>query len=251
MKHYVLTRSAFGPAWDIAANARRLAVTKAVTARLMSRQTCSDWTWVVLLDERDPLLRDRMALYGDSAPAFAPIVHRPNDRPDRHSAIRSRQRAAAADYAAPWREAITADCKVLTTRIDDDDGFAPDALARFQAAAEGITERKALMLPVGFHLWAGRYSLVRHERNAMHTFVAPPGDDCYVYSYGHTTVAQFVGPENVRILGEEPGWLWIRHRDTISDARRPGKWGGRPMLITPALRAQFPIDWKALEAAWR
>ena len=39
MRFYVLTRSAYGPAWDLDANRRRLAVTRAVTAAAMRAQT--------------------------------------------------------------------------------------------------------------------------------------------------------------------------------------------------------------------
>src|SRR5688572_33177200 len=69
VRHYVLTRSAYGPAWDREANARRLEITRAVTARLMAHQTAKAWTWVVLLDERDPFAAERLALYRASAPA--------------------------------------------------------------------------------------------------------------------------------------------------------------------------------------
>jgi Putative rhamnosyl transferase len=247
MRHYVLTRSSFGPAWDLAANRRRFAITKAVTARLLGLQTVMDWTWVVALDQRDPLLSERLRLYRDSVPSFVPIVRLPDDRQRRHSAIRSRQRIAAADYEIDWLQAISPNGKILTTRIDDDDGFAPDALARIQAVAAGIETRAALMLPVGVHLWAGRYAMVRHERNAMHTLLAPIGDDRHVYTYGHMAVATFAP---VVIIDDEPGWLWTRHRDTISNARNPRSWGGVPKPITPALRALFPIDWSALDTAW-
>ena len=57
------------------------------------------------------------------------------------------QRIAAADYKAPWRSVIPTDDTVLMTRIDDDDGFATDALARIQATK--VTGRTALMLPDG------------------------------------------------------------------------------------------------------
>jgi hypothetical protein len=246
VKHFVLTRSAYGRAWDRAANRRRLDVTRAVTAKLMSLQTCTDWTWVVLLDDRDPFLAERLALYGDSAPAFTPLVWHPDDRTAPTNRLRAR--IAAADYAGPWASAIQPNGVTLTTRIDDDDGFAPDALARVQAAAAGRTERAALMLPEGVHLWAGRYAMVRHERNAMHTLLAPADDDRHVYTYGHTTVAAFAP---VVMVDDEPGWLWTRHRDTISNARNPRSWGGVPAPITPALRAQFPIDWPGLAKAWR
>ena len=137
MRHYVLTRSAFGPAWDLDANRRRLAVTRAVTAPLMAAQTARAWTWVVLLDERDPLLAERMALYRASAPAFLPLVWRPEVEGNP-------SRIAAADYRAPWRSMLgPADDQVLTTRLDDDDGFAPDALARYQAAARRLRRAAA------------------------------------------------------------------------------------------------------------
>jgi hypothetical protein len=242
VKHYVLTRSAYGPAWDIAANARRLAVTKAVTARLLSLQTCSDWTWIVLLDERDPLLRDRMAMYADHSPTFLPIVWTPDERvvaSRPRSSLERRQRMAAADYRAPWRDSVPADDTVLMTRLDDDDGLAPDAVERFQRTAGSV--RAVLMFPVGIRVWRGRYVDVRHERNAMHTLLTPPGDTLCVYDYSHAKVAQNVP---VTMVDEEPGWLWVRHRDTISGWRRADH------VITPAVRELFPIDWPALAANW-
>ena len=69
-----MTRSAYGPAWSLEANRRRLAVTRAVTARLMGLQADRDWTWIVLLDERDRLLEERMAVFAAAAPAFVPIL---------------------------------------------------------------------------------------------------------------------------------------------------------------------------------
>src|SRR5690606_2130130 len=104
VRQYVLTRSAFGPAWTPGSNRRRFRVTRAVTARTLAAQTLTDWTWIVLLDERDPNLRDRLALYGDSAPRFVPIVWTPPDFP--RPARLKKQRIAAADYKAPWREYV-------------------------------------------------------------------------------------------------------------------------------------------------
>jgi hypothetical protein len=244
VRHFVLTRSAYGPAWDLAANRRRLAITRAVTARLMARQTSCDWTWVVLLDPRDSLLRDRVALYRDSAPSFVEIMWEPPPAgvaPRTATNLRLRQRIAAADYRAPWRDAIgSTDAVVLTTRLDDDDGLAPSAIARYQRSAPAT--RAALMMPVGIRVWRGRYELVRHERNAMHTLVTPPGDAGTVYDYGHTKVAS-AAP--IVMVDEDPGWLWVRHRDTISGWRRA------TAPITPSVRSMFPADWDALKEAWR
>lgn len=252
MRQYVLTRSAFGSAWDRPANARRLAITKAVTARLLSAQTTTAWTWVVLLDDRDPFLAQRLALYRDSAPAFCPIVvHRPPEQM-RFGASRVRQRMAAADYKAAWRTDIPSDDTVLMTRLDDDDGLAPDALERCRNAAESITRRTVLMLPVGIRVWRGRYTESRHQRNAMHTLVTPPGDSMCVYDYGHTKVDRPApnGPGcDVLQVDERPGWLWVRHLDTISDSKgaRLPSFERLPLRpLTREVKRMFPIDWSVL-----
>lgn len=238
MRQYVLTRSAYGPAWDIEANRRRLAITRAVTARLMAAQTTRDWLWIVLLDQRDPLLAERLAVYVEAAPLCVPLIWTPENVPPEGKA---RQRIAAADYQAPWRSLIPCDDLALMTRLDDDDGLAPDALARYRAAGRKLKRRTALMLPMGIRVWNGRYTVVRHESNAMHTLVTPKGDGLCVYDYGHTKVRRTVRVERV---DQKPGWLWVRHRDTISGYRE----GKRP--ISDYIRRTFPVDWKALEAAW-
>jgi hypothetical protein len=242
MRHYVLTRSAYGPAWDLAANRRRLAITRAVTAHLMAHQTTAEWAWIVLFDSRDPLLDQRMAVYRDASPAFTPLFWSAPASARTTLRLALRQRIAAADYQAPWQSAIgEADDMILTTRLDDDDGLAVDAIARYQAAAAGLTDRTALVLPMGIRVWYNRYSIVRHERNAMHTFVAPPGDTGYVYGYGHTKVAQHAP---VVLVDEAPGWLWVRHIDTISGYRQA------ELPLTREVRAMIPADWAALDRAW-
>jgi hypothetical protein len=39
VKHFVLTRSAYGPEWSVEANRRRLEITRAVTAASLAAQT--------------------------------------------------------------------------------------------------------------------------------------------------------------------------------------------------------------------
>jgi len=201
----------------------------------MAQQTARTWTWVVLLDERDPLLEERMALYRASAPAFIPIL--------RKSGIDDPSQRASADYKAPWRANLgPSDDMVLMTRLDDDDGFAPTGLLRYQLAARKTRRRTVLMFPAGVRVWSGRYSLVNHDKNAMHTLITPPGDELCVYDYGHTKVRQTV---RVHTVDHVPAWLWVRHRDTLSGHRE----GRRP--IDSFIRRMFPVDWSALTEAWR
>ncbi len=238
--HFVLTRSAYGTEWSPEANRRRLAITAGVTARLMARQTTRDWTWVVLLHSRDPFLAKRLEVFRAAAPAIAPIYWEPGELApapwDPNGARTSRvQQVAATAYRAPWRAALGERAGLtLMTRLDDDDGLAIDALERVQAAAAGVAARTILMQPVGFRVWDGRYDRVRHDTNAMHTLATPAGDDLVVYDYGHRRAAQ-VAP--IVTVDEDPAWLWMRHRDTISG------WKKAERPITNALRRLFPIDW--------
>jgi hypothetical protein len=248
VRHYVLTRSAYGPEWDLAANRRRLDITRAVTARLMAAQTTRDWAWMVLLDRSDPLLEERQAVFAGAAPKFIPILWTPPASPkaapwDRHASSTTRvQRIAASAYKAPWRAALgERNERVLMTRLDDDDGLSTDALARYQAASHRVVKRTILMLPHGVRVWRGLYADVVHTHNAMHTLVTPPGDLGTVYDYGH---AKCERAAPVVMVDDDWGWLWVRHRDTISGHRR----GER--VISPAVRAGFPVDWKALRMAW-
>jgi hypothetical protein len=250
MRHYVLTRAAYGPSWTLDANRRRLDVTRAVTARLMAAQTTRNWAWVVLLDPRDRLLDERRAVFTAASPRCLPIEWVPPPNPkaapwDRHAGRTDTvQRIAAEAYRAPWGEAIgERDTRILQTRLDDDDGLAPDALARYQAAAVGTSKRTILMLPEGVRIWRGRFSTVRHERNAMHTLVTQPGDDQSVYAYGHAKPQR--SGARIVMVDESWGWLWVRHQDTISGWRRAEK------PINHRVRAAFPVDWAALDAAWK
>lgn len=244
-EHYVLTRSAYGPDWDIDANRRRLAVTEAVTVPLMAQQTTRDWTWIVLLDPRDQLLGQRIEAFRAGAPRLCVLMW--EDRPplaqapwDSRSTSKV-QAIAATAYRAPWRASMGIG-PLLQTRLDDDDGLSPDALARYQSAVHGLERRTVLMLPKGVRVWRGRYSHVIHKRNAMHTLYTPADDATCVYDYGHTKCHQ---AQPVVEVDQRWGWLWVRHRDTISD------WKKADRAISREVRAAFPIDWRALGEAWR
>ena len=240
-----MTRSSYGPEWDIEANRRRLVITEAVTAELLAQQTCDDFSWVVLLDERDPLWEERVDLMMKTVGVTRahPVFWVPQDpepaswdRAKRHT--ESQKVAATAYKSNAWRRAAgPRDDQVLMTRLDDDDGLAVDAIARFQHAAVGLEERTALMLPVGVRVYDGRFSWVRHPTNAMHTLSTPPGDDTTVYDYGHRLVER---GQPVKTVDQHAGWIWVRHPDTISG------WKKADNKINGTIRRLFPIDWSAL-----
>jgi hypothetical protein len=224
MRHFVLVRSCYAPSsWDLEANRRRLDMTRAVMIASLASQSCQ-FRVLVLLHRSDPLLRERKAAFGEIGADFLYL-----------DATGTSAEVAWQAYRAGWAEAIgpRADT-VAMTRLDDDDGFAPWALAAVQERARKVTRRTALMFPVGLRVWAGAYTKVVHRSNAMHTLVTPPGDRMTVYDYGHRFVRR-VAP--VRALDARPAWIWSRHPDTISGWRMAAE------PLTDSIRTLFAIDW--------
>ena len=245
MRHVVLTRAVYGPDWPELDNRARLELTRRITARLMAAQTTREWTWRIALDRRDALLEARMEVFADAAPRVEFLFWDPPAEPvtapwDRKPEMGGyRDRLAASAYQAPWRAGWDDCLPLLMTRIDDDDGFAPDALARFARAAAMMTARTALMLPVGFRIWAGRMDRVTHPANAMSSLYTPAGDNLCIYDYGHIRVRAEV---RTVVVDRRPGWLWIRHPNTLSGWRRAWR------KVTPDVVRTFPIDWRFLGA---
>jgi len=226
MRHYVLTRSAYGLAWDIDANRRRLAVTAGVTVAGMAAQTNRDWQWLVALDRCDPLRAERRAVFESAGvPVSFLDVESGSDR----------SHAAFEAYKADWNSLIGERSEsVAMTRLDDDDALAPWALARVAEKAAKLRVRSALVLPRGIRVYDGRCTIVRHDSNAMQTLVTPRGDTLHVYAYPHREVRKVA---EVRTIDPRIAWLWSRHADTISG------WHTADSPIRDSFRAMFPIDW--------
>jgi hypothetical protein len=212
-------------------NRSRLRLTAGITVPSLASQTSRDWSWVVLLHTLDPLLQARMAV---CARVGVPVRYLFTD-----DASMDRRRAAARAYKAPWDEAIDASVGVvLTTRLDDDDAFVPDMLARVRRYARNLSGRCALIAPLGWRVWDGKYAHVRADANAWATLRTEHGDPLTVYGYGHTKV------HDIAPVTQIPGrrWLWVRHAHTLSRhrvARRP---------IDDRLRSRFPtLRWELLE----
>lgn len=228
MRHYLLTRSAYGPAWDLAANRRRLALTRGITVRSIEAQTTHDFVWYVLLDPRDELLEERKAAYPGAWFLYAALDGGASD-------------AAFAGYKVNWAQMVgSREDKIAMTRLDDDDALAPWAMARIRTAAEKANQRTALLLPHGIRVWQGSFTVVRHASNAMQTLVTPPGDAMTVYDYPHRKVRHWAAVQNI---DNRIGWLWSRHDDSISG------WRFSDLPLTDYFRAMFPVDWDLLGRA--
>lgn len=222
-------RSAYSPSWDEAANRRRLDMTRAVTIRALRSQTFRDFRLIVLLHSRDRLLSERRRSFSEIGADFLYL-----------DATGTSAEVAWQGYRAGWAEAIGSRTDwVAMTRLDDDDALTPWALSRIAQRAPDMTSRAALIFPLGIRVWRGGYTLVRHDSNAMHTLVTPPGDRMTVYDYGHRKVRRVAPTRNI---DTRIAWLWSRHPDTISGWRL----SDRP--LTPEIRAMFNVDWSVFGA---
>jgi hypothetical protein len=231
MRHVVMTRSAYGPAWDLEANRRRLEITRGVTVASMAAQTSKDWTWIVAIDRNDPLKAERKAAFQSAGVPvkFLFIESKTTDR----------AQAAVEAYRAPWGKAIgKRDQVVAMTRLDDDDALAPWVVERIQKAAGKPIRTTILVLPLGIRVWGGRQTIVAHGSNAMQTLVTLPGDDLHVYGYLHRQARKY---GKVRGIDGRLAWVWTRHPDTISG------WHNAEKDIPDRMRKMFPIDWSLLE----
>lgn len=235
MRHYLLTRSAYAPTIDLERNRARLRITRGVTARSMSAQTTIDWTWLVLIDLDDPLLPERMAAFLSSgvevifAPAGDIVRDDPHDKP-----------------WGPWADHIDWSDATLTTRIDDDDAFAPWVMETYRTRAEEwaqlVRRRRpiVLALPYGWRFVNGKVN-ARHDPNSQFaSLYAPLGHKATVMDINHTRVRRLA---RMIVASKQRGWLWVRHDGTRSPNSRASR-SVEPMVAPPL--GAFAIDWSAL-----
>lgn len=241
MQHYVLTRSSYPPSYPLEANRRRLELTERVTARSLASQTERAWRWVVVVHPQDPLLDERMdVLELAGVPIITvPVRHRTQlgeVTPD------GRLPADVDGPGGPWHRAIAAevrDGRVATTRLDDDDALATDAIARIRAAATTQAGPVALILPVGYRWHRGRVERMRHLTNMFVTLDSPGRPLHVVMGFKHNAVRE-TWP--VRTLDSAPGWLWVRHNDTRSGSR------SARLPLRSDVQELFDVDWPYLRS---
>ena len=241
VRHYVLTRAVYDPAhWTGSAAGARLEVFEASTVASVAAQTIPADVWIIAQHADDPLATIRQDIVTGALKGTGTTLTTLT------TSDHAGTRAQAADdaYRLPWTATIitlegadNGGGRRLTTRLDDDDAFTPDAFGRLQHAARTVHDRRALIFPIGYRLHAGRITRVRHESNAMSTLHTPPGDTANVYDYAHRRIAQSVP---VTLLDDNPAWLWVRHDNTLSG------WKAARDLVGPKLRALFPVDWDTL-----
>lgn len=110
----------------------------------------------------------------------------------------------------------TPDSHVLTTRLDNDDALARDAVARLQTSFDP-SFTGYLNFPVGLVLCRDRVYRATDLSNAFCSFSAPASEEHGPFSVPHTDMASSRFP--VRQLDSSPGWLVHVHEKNA--AHRP------------------------------
>jgi hypothetical protein len=246
MRHFLLTRSAYSPALPPEMNRRRLRITGHVTIPSVRAQA-EGFTWLVVVHPQDPMLDERIGLFSVAGARFAMCHQDPaaqgldgDDPAVLLRRLRTQQTWATEGLdnmlrsSGVWAEHLPAG-PLLTTILDDDDAITPDYLGRMRAAATG--DAAHLVIPRGFYVCQATYLPKRHPKNMTASVWSPDGS-LHAHSVGHGRLPLLLP---TRIVDEEPGWLWVRHEDTISVGRQTGE------TIPDWLRALFPIDWEYVE----
>jgi hypothetical protein len=237
VKHYLLTRSAYAPTIDSYRNVKRLRITRGVTVRSLKAQTSKDWIWLVLIDLEDPWLPERMAAFLASgvevifAPAGDIVRDDAHDKP-----------------WGPWAEHIDWSDDTLTTRIDDDDAFAPWVMETYRTKAEDwrkSTRRGGravvLALPNGWRYVDGKVNARRDLNSQFASLYVPLADHRTIMDINHTRVRRLA---RMHIATIKPSWLWVRHDATRSPNSRASR--SRWEHMVEPVGMPFEIDWSAL-----
>lgn len=236
MRHYLLTRSAYGPDVPLDVNRRRLELLRGITVRSLASQTTRDVTWLVMVDHDDPYLASRMDAFGESG---LPVIYAPAGR-------LVRDHRFDRPWAA-WSKYLVRDGPTLTTRIDDDDAFAPWTLERFRQRSEqwALTlrgrRRVVWTMPHGVRVNGGRYNLREDWKNQFTSLYAPLNDTTTVMDINHTSVNKLA---RLRAIETPPAWLWNRHELARSSHSGATMKDIDDMIpVDAAVRSAFDIDW--------
>lgn len=175
--------------------------------------------WIVYFDDKTPApFRERIercrAIF-PFTPYFTPLFP---------AAGWPRSVAETVTPRTPW---------LLTTRLDNDDALAVDALARVQAAvAAGQPTRRSFNVTAGFVMRDGAVYALEHHSNAFASWLEP-WDEATVTaaSIPHMAMAE-AGP--VEQVPGPAGWLQVVHGANVSNRVR-----GRRVRPAEA-RRRFP-----------
>jgi hypothetical protein len=220
LAHLVLTR--FNVRWIVGPHdtdwlAHRFDLFERYCLPSMRGQTEQGFRWLVFFDESTPEpFRSRVDGYADW-PAFTPCFIGPPSSEVYDAAIAAHLGGAE---------------RLLTTRLDNDDALARDAVERLQAEVRP-GPREFLNFPDGYVWHRGRLYAHSHPSNAFLSLSEPAAGFRSAWADPHEEAAR-VAP--VRQVPGGPAWLQVIHEHNVSNRVRGRRY--------PAdrVRADFALD---------
>lgn len=243
MRHYVLTRSSFAPEVGLDEIRFRLELLRRICVPSLQEQTDRNWGWIVLINPKDPVLEERTAIL-KSANAPWLFVRSSEDMIVRGGPDAPR---------GPWAKPMRADQSRLTTRLDDDDALAPNALETVRRVAKEWEKkggrRHVFSFSDGWRVMGPMAERVTYDVPTFSSLYSPRGDKAIVNDVAHLS-AKKLAP--LTSATHDPMWMWIRHDVSRSHQNmrrdKTGKAGGM-LPHTEEMRATFPtVDWDFVES---
>lgn len=190
--------------------------------------------WLVFFDAQTPdTARRRIESYR-ALPAFTPVFVE-GELSD----------AAIAEHVG--RSLPDEPCRLVTTRLDNDDAIADGTLKRLQKVATKVTSETFLNLPLGWQWRSGRFYLWVDRSNPFLSMV----EDVHP---GTPPITVYCGPHHelrrhraVRQITSPPAWVQSIHNDNLSNSVR-GLW--LPRRGTPRGFTLGPSAEPSREGRW-
>lgn len=173
----IITRSRYGPDYDLEHNRLRLRLFSAITVPSLRAQTCREFSWVLMTHPHDPLLDERMAA--------------------------ARLSGVPVEQGRAWPRGG------LQVRLDDDDAISDTFTERLLAAANRKPWIDWWTFPEGWlcNTSAATCSPMIHYANQ---FIARRcAEDKSVYDIKHGEITRQPRQSEV---DREPSWIWMRHK---------------------------------------
>jgi len=243
MRHYVLTRSSFAPQVGIDEIRFRLELLRRICVPSLQEQTDRNWGWIVLVNLKDPMLKERTAILESAGVPWLWIK----------SSEGMTVRGGPDAPRGPWDRYMRKDQSRLTTRLDDDDALAPNALETVRRAAEKWERRRGtrhvFSFSDGWRVMGPLAERVTYDTPTFSSLYAPKGDVAIINDVAHLS-AKKLAP--LTSATHDPMWMWIRHDASRSHQNmrrdRTGKAGGM-LPHTEEMRVAFPtVDWDFVES---
>ncbi len=235
--HYIITRfnlrddaARKSPALDPAWLNKRLDLFESFCFPTVRAQTRTDFSWLLLFDVETPeSVRERIASLAARWDLIRPIFLEPGLK---QGAKRAVQKAMT---NAPDR--------LVTTRLDNDDGLASNYVETIRKFSEQ-DEATVLEFPAGYIWNKGKVYRDWQPRNAFGTLVEPMMGNL---DYPFQTIYKGSHSENYKLgkvlwVSREPGWLQVVHGSNLENNRRGMR---RPLSV---LRRSFSLPDRLFEA---